>query len=87
MGQVVPAPARLEYEQQKQGNNQREQRDGFGQGKAQNADAEHVVSCGRVARDLVHQRGEDVTDTNAYPEQWENSNTSTDQFCSFSFHD
>lgn len=40
-----------EYEQQQQSNNQREQRDCLGQGKAQNTDTKHLTACGRVTGD------------------------------------
>ena len=57
--------AGLKREQQQQCDNQREQGDGFGQGKAQNADAEHLAASCRVASDRSHKSGEDVADTNA----------------------
>ena len=39
-----PRAAKSEYEEQKQNNNQREKCDGFRQGKAENTDAENIVT-------------------------------------------
>src|ERR687883_160489 len=73
-------------EEDQERDQQREQRHGFRQREPENADREHGVAGGRVARDRADQRAEDVADTGTDTGERENGDTGADHLGGSEIH-
>src|SRR4051812_38353339 len=73
-------------EEDQERDQQREQRDGFRQREPENADREHRVAGGRIARDRADQRAEDIADTGADTGEGENGDTGADHLGGSEIH-
>jgi hypothetical protein len=78
---------RLSDEDQDHGNDERQQAEKLGSGEADEQTALLAVGSARIAQRAFEERTEDVTNADRSHTGTDCSETSTDELCSFLFHD